>query len=68
MIRSTVEDDMEPKIGPTQFQAEIARLKAAGKLPELDEVLGAVAKSRGKYQSQILEARKQGEDNASDAE
>jgi hypothetical protein len=59
---------MDAKIGPTQFQQEIARLKAAGQLPALDEVLGAVADTRGKYQSQILEAREKGEDNASDAE
>lgn len=51
------------KLGPTQFKAEVERLKAAGKLPELDDVLGAVAETRKKYRPQILEARK-GEDNA----
>lgn len=58
---------MEPKLGPTQFEAEVARLKAAGKLPELDDVLGAVAETREKYRPQILEARK-GDHNAKDGE
>ena len=52
------------KVGPTQFQQEVDRLKAAGKLPALDEVLGAVAETRKKYRPQILEARDKGEDNA----
>ena len=59
---------MEPKLGPTQFQEEVARLKAAGKLPALDDVLGAVAKSRTKYRPQILNARKKGEEHATDGE
>jgi len=56
------------KVGPTQFQQEVDRLKAAGKLPALDEVLGAVAETRKKYRPQILDSRKQGEDNATDGE
>jgi hypothetical protein len=48
------------KLGPTQFQAEVARLRAAGKMPSQEEVLKAVADSREKYRSQILQARKEG--------
>jgi hypothetical protein len=54
---------MEEKLGPTQFHAEIERLRAAGKLPELHELLAAVVDSRHKFSDKILEARKQGEDN-----
>jgi hypothetical protein len=52
----------EPKLGPTQFQEEVARLHAAGKLPSLDDVLTAVADARKKFAPQILEARKGGTD------
>lgn len=52
------------KLGPTQFEAEIERLKAAGKLPSLEDVLGAVGDAREQYRDQILEARNQGEDDA----
>ena len=54
---------MEQKMGPTEMQAEVARLKAAGKLPELHEVLGAVADTRSKYRDKILEARKLPKEN-----
>lgn len=54
---------MEKKLGPTEFQAEINRLQAAGKLPKLEDVLGAVAEARKKYAPQILDARKKGEDD-----
>jgi hypothetical protein len=53
----------EPKLGPTEFQAEIERLKAAGQLPELHELLAAVADSRSKFADKIIAARKTGEDN-----
>lgn len=56
---------MEKKLGPTQFQAEVERLHAEGKLPPLHEVLGAVADARSKFAPKILDARKQGEDDAS---
>jgi hypothetical protein len=46
------------KFGPTQFQAEIARLKAADKLPNLDQLLNAVAEIREIYRPRILAARK----------
>jgi hypothetical protein len=45
------------KLGPTQFQAEIDRLTKEGKLPALDEVLGAVADARKKYAHHIITAR-----------
>jgi hypothetical protein len=54
---------MEKKLGPTQFQAEVERLHAAGKLPPLHELLAAVADARSKFSDKILEARKQGDDN-----
>jgi hypothetical protein len=36
----------EPKMGPTQFKTEVERLKAAGKMPSLEEVLAAVAEQK----------------------
>ena len=50
------------KMGPTEFQAEIERLKAAGLLPSLEDVLTAVGDVRKEYSPQILKAREQGED------
>jgi hypothetical protein len=49
---------MEKKQGPTEMQAEVERLKAAGKLPQLHELLGAVADTRSKYRDAILDAQK----------
>jgi hypothetical protein len=46
------------KLGPTQFQQEIARLKAVGNLPSLESVLQAVSEAREIYASRILAARK----------
>jgi hypothetical protein len=48
---------IEKKVGPSDFQAEIERLKAAGKLPSLEEVLDAVADARQKFAPKILKAR-----------
>ena len=48
----------EPKIGPSQFKAEIERLKREGKFPSLEEVLGAVAETRAEYRDKILAARR----------
>lgn len=50
---------MEKKVGPSDFQAEIERLKAAGKLPSAEELLAAVGDARQKYSKKILDARKQ---------
>ena len=52
----------EPKVGPTHFQEEVQRLHAAGKLPQLHELLGAVADAREKFADKILKARKEGDD------
>lgn len=49
----------EKKSGPSDFQAEVERLKAAGKLPSLDEVLDAVADARQKFAPSLLKARHQ---------
>jgi len=45
------------KFGPSDFQAEVERLKAAGKLPTLEEVLDAVADARHRFGLKILEIR-----------
>ena len=50
----------EPKVGPTEFQTEVERLHAAGKLPSLEDLLGAVGEVRKEYAPKILEARKDG--------
>ena len=47
----------EPKMGPTQFKTEVERLKAAGKMPSLEEVLPAVVKVRAEFAPKILAAR-----------
>jgi hypothetical protein len=47
----------EKKVSPSDFAAEIERLKAAGKLPSLDQVLNAVAQTRQKFASKILKSR-----------
>lgn len=48
----------EPKIGPTQFKAEIERLQREGKMPTLEAVLAAVAETRAEYREKILAARR----------
>jgi hypothetical protein len=53
----------EKKLGPSDFKAEVERLHAAGKLPQLHELLGAVADSRKEFAGKILEARKQPADS-----
>lgn len=52
----------EKKYGPSDFQAEVERLHAAGKMPALHELLGAVAEARKEYAPKILDARKGGND------
>jgi hypothetical protein len=47
----------EPKLGPSDFAAEVERLKAAGKMPSLEAVLDAVASARIEYRDKILAAR-----------
>jgi hypothetical protein len=56
----------EPKMGPTQLQAEVERLHAEGKLPQLHEVLGAVADARSKFAPKILKSREEKPDASID--
>ena len=44
----------ETKVGQTDFQAEVERLRAAGKLPSLEQVLDAVADARRKFGPKLL--------------
>jgi len=48
----------EPKLGPTQFKAEVEKLQREGKMPTLEQVLAAVAETRAEYREKILAARK----------
>lgn len=52
----------EKKVGPTDFQAEVARLQQAGQMPSLEQVLDAVVNVRKKYAPAIKEARAKGDD------
>jgi hypothetical protein len=53
----------DKKMGPTEMQEEVERLRAAGLLPALEDILDAVGEARKKYAKPILEARKKGEDS-----
>lgn len=48
----------EPKMGPTEYKAEIERLQREGKMPSLEAVLAAVAETRAEYREKILAARR----------
>jgi len=48
----------EPKIGHSQFKAEIERLQREGKMPSLEELLSAVAIVRAEFAQKILAARR----------
>jgi len=48
----------EQKLGPSDFAAEVERLKAADKLPSLEAVLSAVTEIREIYRPKIQAARK----------
>jgi hypothetical protein len=47
----------ELKTGPTQFQAEVERLKAAGKFPTLERLLEVIGEMRSEFRPKILAAR-----------
>ena len=47
----------EKKLGPSDCAAEVERLKAAGKLPTLEEVLDVVADARLKLAEKISKVR-----------
>ena len=46
------------KLGPTQFQAEVERLQAEGRMPSFSELLDVIAEIREIYRPRILAARK----------
>jgi hypothetical protein len=46
------------KLGPTQFQAEVERLQAEGRMPSLSKLLDVIAEVRAEFREKILEARK----------
>jgi hypothetical protein len=48
----------EPKMGPTEFVAEVERLKAEGKFPSLETLLAAIAETRREFVPKILAARR----------
>jgi len=48
----------EPKMGPTEFAAEVERLKAEGKFPSLETLLAAIAETRAEFAPKILGARR----------
>ena len=48
----------EPKMKPSDLQAEAQRLLDSGRMPSLADVLAAVNEAREKYQERILAARK----------
>jgi len=47
----------EPKMGPTEFAAEVERLKAEGRFPSLETLLAAIAETRAEFAPKILAAR-----------
>jgi hypothetical protein len=48
----------EPKFGPTQFKAEVEKLRREGRMPTLDNLLRAIAEVREIYRPKILAERK----------
>lgn len=58
MKTKTAFEVSQPKIGPSQFKAEIERLQREGKMPSLEEVLAAVANVRAEFAPKILAARR----------
>ena len=49
---------MSDKMGPTDFAAEVERLKAEGRFPSLEDLLAAIAETRAEYREKILAARR----------
>jgi hypothetical protein len=48
----------EPKMGPTEFAADVKRLKAEGHFPTLETLLAAIAEKRAAFAPKILAARR----------
>jgi len=46
------------KLGPSDFAAEIERLKAAGQMPSLERLLEVLGETRAEYAPKILAARR----------
>lgn len=53
----------EKKITPSDLKAEAQRLIAAGKMPPLEHVLGAVAEARTKYKPQLEKEENNGKNS-----
>jgi hypothetical protein len=52
----------EPKLGPSDFQNEVERLKAEQKMPTLEELLEVIGEVRKEYRPKSLAARKKNSD------
>jgi hypothetical protein len=48
----------EPKLGPSDFQNEVERLKAEQKMPTLEQLLEVIGEVRQEYRPKMLAARK----------
>jgi hypothetical protein len=48
----------KPKLGPSDFQEEVERLKTEQKMPTLEELLEVIGEVREEYRPKILAARK----------
>jgi len=48
----------KPKLGPSDFQNEVERLKGEGKMPTLEELFEVIGEVRKEYRPKILAARK----------
>jgi hypothetical protein len=53
---------MSDKMGPTEFAAEVERLKAEGRFPSLEKLLAAIVETRAEYREKILAARRSKEE------
>ena len=48
----------EPKMGPTEFAADVEKLKAGESFPSLETLLAAIAETRAEFVPKILAARR----------
>jgi hypothetical protein len=48
----------ELRMGPTEFAAEVEKLKAEGRFPSLETLLAAIAEIRAEFAPKILAARR----------
>jgi len=47
----------KPKLGPSDFQKEVERLRTEEKMPTLEELLEVIGEVRKEYRPKILAAR-----------